>query len=88
MGWRAEGRALARGRPSSGPVQEQAGALERRREERATERWAGAPEGRERGGKGLGWPKPVLGWFRGWAKKGRKEYFSNKNPFLFLNSIS
>jgi len=44
-------------------------------------------EGKE-GGKGLGRPKPVLGWFRGWAKKGRKEYFSNKNPFLFLNSIS
>ena len=54
MGWRAEGRALARGRPSSGPVQEQAGALERRREERATERWAGAPEGRERGGSAAG----------------------------------
>ena len=54
MAWRAEGRALARGRPSSAPVQEQAGALERIREEGATERWACAPEGRERGGSAAG----------------------------------
>ena len=65
--------------PLAGPVRAGCGKEEGRKVHELGQQSRPSARGRE---------ERLLGWFQGWAKKGRKEYFSNKNPFLFLNSIS
>jgi len=54
------------------------------KEERATERWAGAPEGRERGAEGTGLAKTCAGLVPRLGQNSKKGYFSNLKYFSYL----